>query len=69
MVSKACSLSNTTKFENEMIVSENDAIKAIIEYERQSNEDIIDPIELERYCDAFYQQGLIAEQIIKNKEK
>ena len=68
VVSKACSLSNTTKFENEMIVSENDAIKAIVEYEKKSNEDIIDPIEIERYCDAFYQQGLIAEKIINNKE-
>lgn len=67
VASKACSLSNNTKFENEIIVSENEAIKTILEYERKSKDDIIDPMEIERYCQAFYQQGLKAEEVLKNR--
>ena len=67
VASKACSLSNNTKFENEIIVSENEAIKTILEYEKKSNDDIIDPMEIERYCQAFYQQGLKAEEVLKNR--
>ena len=67
VASKACCLSNNTKFENEIIVSENEAIKTILDYEKKSNDDIIDPMEIERYCQAFYQQGLKAEEVLKNR--
>ena len=37
----------------------------LLEYEKKSNDDIIDPMEIERYCQAFYQQGLKAEEVLK----
>ena len=40
-----------------------------MEFENKSNEDIIDPKEIERYCKAFYNEGLEAEKLIKKYKK
>ena len=67
VLSKTCNIDCNEKYDNEIFASENDAIKKIIEYEKNSNEDIIDPFEIERYCLAFYKQGLLAEKIINRR--
>lgn len=69
VLSKTCNIDTLFVSDNELIATENNAIKTILEYEKKSNEDIIDPKELERYCEAFYKQGLKAEKIIKESKR
>ena len=51
------------------IVSENEVIKTIQKIENNSNDDILDPIELEKLCNAFYQEGLKAEKTLAKYKK
>ena len=67
VLSKTCTISKTEEYENEIIATENDAINKILEFEKKSNEDIIDPFEIEKYCQAFYNEGLKAEKALKNR--
>ena len=69
VLSKTCTFDAINYSNNEFVASENDAIKTIIEIEKNSDDDIIDPFESERYCKAFYEYGLQAEKILKNKRK
>ena len=67
VLSKTCTIDINENLENEIIATENDAINKILEYEKNSNEDIFDPYDVERYCNAFYQEGLKVEKILKNR--
>lgn len=69
ILAKTCTFENEVNDENQLVFKENDAIKKIIEYENKSDEDIIDPNELERYCKAFYKAGLEAEKLVKKYKK
>ena len=69
ILAKTCTFNNDTSDINQLVFSENDAIRKIMEFENKSNEDIIDPKEIERYCKAFYNEGLEAEKLIKKYKK
>ena len=49
--------------------SEKEAIKLILQIEENSNDDVIDPYEIERYAKAFYNYGLEAEKALKKYKK
>ena len=68
VLSKTCSIDGDFESQNELIATENNAIKVILDFEKKSNEDIFDPFEVERYCKAFYEEGLKAEKIIKGRK-
>ena len=68
VVSKTCTLANNINTDKEFVVSENKAIQLILDIEKNSNEDIIDPYEIERYAKAFYEYGLKTEKLIKEKK-
>ena len=51
------------------MVSENKAIQLILDIEKNSNEDVIDPYEIERYAKAFYNYGLEAEKALKKYKR
>lgn len=55
--------------ENEFIVSENEAINLINKIENTSTDEIMDPKEIERICNAFYEQGLLSEKKVMEKEE
>ena len=55
--------------DSEFIVSEKEAIKLILQIEENSNDDVIDPYEIERYAKAFYNYGLEAEKALKKYKK
>lgn len=69
VLSKTCSIDEPFESQNELIATENNAIKVILDFEKKSNEDIFVPSEIERYCKAFYEEGLKAEKIIKERRK
>ncbi len=69
ILAKTCTFKNEVNDINQLVFSENDAIKRIMEFENKSNDDIIDPKEIERYCKAFYNEGLEAEKLIKKYKK
>lgn len=68
VLAKTCSFKAINSSNNEFVVSENDAIKTIIEIEKNSDDDVFDPFEVERYCKAFYEHGLEAEKVIKKRK-
>ena len=68
VLSKTCSVDGSFESQNELIATENNAIKVILDFEKKSNEDIFVPSEVERYCKAFYEEGLKAEKIIKGRK-
>ena len=68
VVSKTCTLANNINTDKEFVISENKAIQLILDIEKNSNEDIIDPYEIERYAKAFYEYGLKTEKLIKEKK-
>ena len=65
IITDTCKFNPIEQNNNEFVVSEKNAIKKILEIEKESEENIIDPFELERYCKAFYDYGLKAEKEIK----
>lgn len=65
ILTKTCQFEKVNYLNNEFVISEKEAIKKINEIEKNSNDDILDPKEIERYCNAFYQYGLKAESEIK----
>ena len=69
VVSKTCTLAININTDKEFVVSENKAIQLILDIEKNSNEDIIDPYEIERYAKAFYEYGLKTEKLIKEKKE
>lgn len=69
VLTKTCTFNPINKNDNEFIVSEKEAIGLINQIEANSNDDIFDPHEIERYCKAFYEYGLKAEKAIKEYKK
>lgn len=69
ILTKTCTFNPINKNDSEFIVSEKEAISLINQIENNSNDDIFDPFETERYCKAFYDYGLKAEKAIKNYKK
>ena len=67
VLSKTCKFNQVNPSDSEFIVSEKEAIKLILQIEENSNDDVIDPYEIERYAKAFYEQGLKSEEIRKQK--
>lgn len=64
-----CNFDDKVGSDSELIVKENEVIDLIIQIEKNSNEDIIDPYEAERYANAFYQYGLETEKLIKKNRR
>jgi hypothetical protein len=69
VLTKTCTFNPINKNDSEFIVSEKEAIGLINQIEANSNDDIFDPHEIERYCKAFYEYGLKAEKAIKEYKK
>lgn len=69
VLSKTCYFNPLNFQDNEFVVGEKDVIKTINEIEKNSNDDIIDPFEVERYCNSFYEYGLKVEKLLKSKGK
>ena len=67
VLTKTCKIDGTTSSNNEFVSCEKDAIKLIVDIEKNSDEDVFDPFEIERYAKAFYEYGLETEKKIKNK--
>ena len=67
VVSKTCTLANNINTENEYVVVESKAMQLILDIEKNSNEDIYDPYDIERYAKAFYEYGLETEKLLKSK--
>ena len=67
VLTKTCSMDKASSSNKEFIALENDAINLILDVEKNSDEDIIDPFEIERYAKAFYDYGLECEKKIKLK--
>lgn len=67
---QGCTFNEIKNNDNNFIVSEKNAVKFIKEYEERSQADIIEPKELERICQIFYQEGLQAEKkLLQSKGK
>ena len=69
ILTKTCTHTPDINTDSEFIVSEKEAINLIEQIEENSNDDIFDPHEIERYCKGFYDMGLAAEKAIKNYNK
>ena len=69
VLSKTCKFNQVNPSDSEFIVSEKEAIKLILQIEENSNDDVIDPYEIERYAKAFYNYGLEAEKALKKYKK
>ena len=67
IITDTCKFNDIEENDKEYVVSEKMAIKKILQIEKESNEDIIDPLEIDRYCKAFYDYGLKAEKLINNR--
>ena len=67
VLTKTCSMDKASNSNKEFIALENDAINLILDVEKNSDEDIIDPFEIERYAKAFYDYGLECEKKMKLK--
>ena len=69
VLSKTCKFNQVNPSDSEFIVSEKEAIKLILQIEENSNDDVIDPYEIERYAKAFYNYGLEAEKALKKYKR
>ena len=69
VLSKTCKFNQVNPSDSEFIVSEKEAIKLILQIEENSNDDVIDPYEIERYAKSFYNYGLEAEKALKKYKK
>ena len=67
VLTKTCSIDGTSSSNQEFVALENDAINMILDIEKNSDQDIFDPFEVERYAKAFYDYGLECEKIKKLK--
>ena len=67
VVSKTCTLANNINTDSEYVVTESKAMQLILDIEKNSQEDIYDPYDIERYAKAFYEYGLETEKLLKNK--
>lgn len=67
VLTKTCSIDGTSGSNNEFVTCEKDAINTILEIEKNSEDDIFDPFEVERYAKAFYDYGLECEKQFKKK--
>ena len=67
VLTKTCSIDGTSSSNEEYVALENDAVNLILDIEKNSEEDIFDPFEIERYAKAFYDYGLECEKIRKLK--
>ena len=67
-VTKLSDFETSATKKNEYIVSEKDVIKTIIQIEKNSNEDIFDSYDIERYVAAFFRYGQEAEKVIKEQK-
>ena len=67
VLTKTCSIDGTSSSNQEYVALENDAVNLILDIEKNSEEDIFDPFEIERYAKAFYDYGLECEKIRKLK--
>lgn len=67
VVCKTCSLSNDVNTNDEYVVSEKKLMQLILDIEKNSDVDIIDPYEIERYAKAFYEEGLKTEKLLRKK--
>ena len=67
IITDTCKFDPIEENNKEYVVSEKKAIKTILEIEKESPDDIIDPNEINRYCKAFYDYGLKAEREIKGR--
>lgn len=62
-----CTFNPVNNNDNEFVVHENEIVKAIIEIEKHSPDDIFSPSDVERYANAFYDYAMEAEKKVKNK--
>lgn len=69
VLSKTCKFNAINASDSEFIVSEKDVVKLILQIEENSNDDIFDPFESERYARAFYNYGLEAEKALKKSKR
>lgn len=69
VLSKTCKFNQVNPSDSEFIVSEKEAIKLILQIEENSNDDVIDPYEIERYAKSFYNYGLEAEKALKKYKR
>ena len=69
IIPTGCNYKQIENKDDDFIVSENEAIKFIVNFEKQSNVDIIDPKEIERICKMFYDAGLKIEKRLHNRNK
>ena len=67
VLTKTCSMDKASNSNKEFIAIENDAINLILDIEKNSEDDIFDPFEVERYAKAFYDYGLECEKQFKKK--
>lgn len=67
VLTKTCSIDGTSTSNQEYVVLENDAVNLIQDIEKNSDDDIFDPFEVERYAKAFYDYGLECEKKMKLK--
>ena len=65
VVSKTCTLANNINTDSEYVVTESKAMQLILDIEKNSQEDIYDPYDIERYAKAFYEYGLETEKLLK----
>jgi len=64
-----CNFNPMNNENNEFIVHETEIVKAIIEIEKNSPDDIFSPSDVERYANAFYEYAIEAEKRTKKNEK
>ena len=67
VLTKTCDIKNDNNSDIEYVACEKDAIKLIVDIEKNSDEDVFDPFEVERYAKAFYEYGLETEKKINKK--
>ena len=68
IINQNSTFNNVKTNDNEFIVFENEAINLIKQIEDNSPEQPISPKDIEKLCNAFYEQGLIAEKKVMEKE-
>ncbi|MCI5745713.1 MAG: NERD domain-containing protein [Erysipelotrichaceae bacterium] len=69
VLTKTCTIKNSIESNDEFVVLESDVIKQIKKIEKESTDDVFEPSEIEKYCKAFYEQGLISEKNIARYRK
>ena len=68
VLTKTCRIKENLNSQDEFVVLENNLIKLINEIEKKSYDDILDPNEVEKYCNILYRAGLECEKKVKEKK-